>query len=97
MDRCVRVAYRYHDADVVQLNVSAWNGIFGGSTNLWVAQGELGERAEFLFHSPDPINPIGLIRLLARWDEELIASSSRPDCALVKLRNFVHPKSRVSL
>ena len=44
MNRCVRVAYRYHDADVVNLNVSAWNGSFGGSTDLWFAQGELGAR-----------------------------------------------------
>lgn len=42
MSRCVRVAYRYHDADVVDLNVSACNGSFGGSIDLWVAQGELG-------------------------------------------------------
>ena len=52
MDRCVRLAYRYHDADVVELNVSAWNGSFGGSASLWVGQGELGEKAELLAGFP---------------------------------------------
>jgi len=52
MDRCVCVAYRYHDVDVAELNVSAWNGGFGGSTGLWVAQGELGEAADLLAGFP---------------------------------------------
>jgi hypothetical protein len=49
------MAYRYHDVDVVQLNVFAWNGSFGGSTCLWVAQGELGETADLL--AGFPANP----------------------------------------
>jgi hypothetical protein len=43
------MAYRYHDFDVVELNVSAWNDSFGGSICLWVAQGELGEAAVLQF------------------------------------------------
>jgi hypothetical protein len=31
----------YHDSDLLQLRVTAWNGAFGGATELYVAIGEL--------------------------------------------------------
>jgi hypothetical protein len=52
MDRSVRLSYRYHDVDVVELKVCAWNGTFGGSTCVWVAQGELAEQAKLLAGFP---------------------------------------------
>jgi len=52
MDRCVRLAYRYHDSDVVELTVSAWNGSFGGSTRVWVGQGGLADAATLLAGFP---------------------------------------------
>jgi hypothetical protein len=45
MDRAVRLEYQYHDVDLVELKVTAWNGRFGGTTKLWVAQDELAEVA----------------------------------------------------
>ena len=48
----VRLAYRYHDVDVVELNVSAWNGSFGGSTCLYVGQGDLADAAALLARFP---------------------------------------------
>jgi hypothetical protein len=52
MDRCIRLAYRYHDLDVVELTVSAWNGSFGGSTRVWVGQGGLADAATLLADFP---------------------------------------------
>jgi hypothetical protein len=52
MDRCVRLSCRYHDVDVVELIVSAWNGSFGGSTRLWVGQGVLADVATRLAGFP---------------------------------------------
>ena len=52
MDRCVQLSYRYHDADVVELRVSAWNGSFGGSTCLYVGQGDLADTAKLLAGFP---------------------------------------------
>jgi hypothetical protein len=52
MDCCVRLAYRYHDVDVVELIASAWNGSFGGSTRVWVAQGGLADAAALLVGFP---------------------------------------------
>jgi hypothetical protein len=52
MERAVRLSYCYHDIDVVELDASAWNGSFGGSTRLWVAQGKLSEIADSLVGFP---------------------------------------------
>jgi hypothetical protein len=52
MDRCVRLAYRYHDVDLVELTASAWNGKFGGSARLYVGHGELADAAETLIGFP---------------------------------------------
>ena len=52
MDRHVQLKYRYHDIDVVELEVSAWNGRFGGSTCLYVGQGDLADTAKLLAGFP---------------------------------------------
>ena len=52
MDRCVCLSYRYHDFDAVELKVSAWNGSFGGSTSVWVGQGNLANAATLLAGFP---------------------------------------------
>lgn len=52
MDRCLRLEYWYHDDDVVELRVSAWNGSFGGATRLYIAQGELADAAALLAGFP---------------------------------------------
>lgn len=52
MDRCVRLTYRHHDVEVVELTASAWNGSFGGSTYVWVAQGDLADAAKLLAGFP---------------------------------------------
>jgi hypothetical protein len=52
MDRCVQLSYWYHDTDVVELKVSAWNGTFAGSTRLYVGQGDLADTATLLAGFP---------------------------------------------
>ena len=52
MDRCVQLSYRYHDTDIVELRVSAWNGSFGGATCLYVGQGDLADTATLLAGFP---------------------------------------------
>lgn len=52
MDRCIQLSYRYHDVDVVELKVSAWNGSFGGSACLYIGQGELADIATLLAGFP---------------------------------------------
>ena len=52
MDRCVQLSYWYHDTDVVELKVSAWNGTFAGSTRLYVGQGDLADKASLLAGFP---------------------------------------------
>jgi hypothetical protein len=52
MDRCVQLAYWYHDTDVVELKVSAWNGTFAGSTCLYMGQGDLADTATVLAGFP---------------------------------------------
>lgn len=42
----------YHDIDVVELKVSAWNGRFGGSTCLYVGHGHLADIATLLAGFP---------------------------------------------
>ena len=52
MDRCVQLSYRYHDVDIVEIKVSAWNGNFGGSTCLYIGQGDLADTAMLLAGFP---------------------------------------------
>jgi len=53
MDRCVQLSCRYHDIDVVELKVSAWNGSFGGSTCVYIGQGDLAAAATLLAGFPE--------------------------------------------
>src|ERR1700722_14703436 len=52
MDRCVQLTCRYHDEDVVELEVVSWNGRFGGSTCLYIGQGHLANAASLLAGFP---------------------------------------------
>jgi hypothetical protein len=52
MDRCVQLTHWYHDIDVVELKVSAWNGTFAGSTRLYIGQGDLADTATLLAGFP---------------------------------------------
>jgi hypothetical protein len=52
MDRCVQLTYRYHDNDLVELEASAWNGSFTGSTCLYMGQGDLADTATVLAGFP---------------------------------------------
>lgn len=45
MDRGIRFEFLWNDADVVEVRLSAWNGLFGGSANIYVGIGELAESA----------------------------------------------------
>jgi hypothetical protein len=46
MDRGIRLEFLWNDADIVEVRVSAWNGLFGGSADIYVGIGELAESAE---------------------------------------------------
>ena len=48
MERGIRLEFLWNDADIVEVRVSAWNGLFGGSANTYVGIGELAESAEKL-------------------------------------------------
>lgn len=52
MDRGFTVEYLYHDADIVELRVSAANGVFAGSAAVYVARGELRESADLVKDFP---------------------------------------------
>ena len=52
MERCVRLSYRYHDADLVELTAYAWSGTFGGTTRLYVGHGELASASDALTGFP---------------------------------------------
>ncbi|MCI0349663.1 MAG: hypothetical protein L0Z53_09585 [Acidobacteriales bacterium] len=55
MDLGLRVGVRWHDADVLHLSVSAWNGAFGGTANVYVNRYGLDEIATKLEGFPrDP-------------------------------------------
>jgi hypothetical protein len=53
MERGLRVRYLYHDNDILELEVSACNGQFAGSTALYVGRGELSRSADALQHFPN--------------------------------------------
>jgi hypothetical protein len=45
MDRELRLDLKWHDADVVEVRVAAWNGAFGGTADAYVGIGCLREAA----------------------------------------------------
>ena len=55
MDTGIRLESLWNDADIVEVRLSAWNGLFGGSANIYAAIGELAESAEKL--KGFPANP----------------------------------------
>src|SRR6185312_7221671 len=85
MDRCVRLAYCYHDVDIVELRVSAWNGSFGGATRLYLAQGELADTATLLAGFPVDVKD----------KREVTLGAFGPDCAggAMALRFFCRDRS----
>ena len=48
MDTGVRVEVLWNDTDIFKVRVSAWNGAFGGSSNIYLAIGDLADSAEKL-------------------------------------------------
>ena len=48
MNRGFQFDLRWHDADVVEVGIAAWNGAFAGATDVYVAIGGLREVAEKL-------------------------------------------------
>ena len=41
----LRIRYRYHDGDIVQLSVSVWNGRFGAAADVYIGHDTLSEAA----------------------------------------------------
>jgi hypothetical protein len=55
MEKALILSYAYHDVDILELQVSAWNGCFGGATRLYVGREELGNIVEMMKGFPlDP-------------------------------------------
>jgi hypothetical protein len=55
MEKALIISYAYHDVDILELRVSAWNGRFGGTTSLYVGRAELGNIVETMKGFPlDP-------------------------------------------
>ncbi|MES2219732.1 MAG: hypothetical protein V4587_02055 [Acidobacteriota bacterium] len=52
MDRGLTVEYLYHDADIVEVQVSASNGHFAGSAAVYVGRHERSESADVLTGFP---------------------------------------------
>jgi hypothetical protein len=48
MDAGVRFEVLWNDVDVFEVRIAAWNGLFGGSANIYVGIGSLEESAEKL-------------------------------------------------
>src|SRR5579864_669112 len=48
MDTGIRLEFLWNDADIVEVRLSAWNGLFGGSANIYAPIGELSESAQKL-------------------------------------------------
>lgn len=55
MEKALIISYAYHDIDILELKVSAWNGSFGGTTTLYIGRTEFGEIVETM--RGFPINP----------------------------------------
>jgi hypothetical protein len=58
MDRSLIVEYLYHDGDIVEVNVSVWNGRFGGQTALYLEHGQLRSIVETLMGFPNNFSDI---------------------------------------
>jgi hypothetical protein len=41
VEKAMIISYAYHDVDILELTVSAWNGSFGGTTRLYIGRTEL--------------------------------------------------------
>jgi hypothetical protein len=48
MDTGVRIGVLWNDADMFEVRLSAWNGLFGGSANIYISIGGLAESSEKL-------------------------------------------------
>jgi len=48
MNKGVKLEVKWHDADVVEVRITAWNGAFGGTVDVYTGIGGLGEAAEKL-------------------------------------------------
>jgi len=48
MDKGIRLELLWHDVDVFEIRLVAWNGLFGGGADVYLAIGSLKERAEKL-------------------------------------------------
>jgi hypothetical protein len=46
MEKALIISNAYHDVDILELRVSAWNGSFGGTTRLYVGRAEFGNIVE---------------------------------------------------
>ena len=58
MEKALIISYAYHDVDILELQVSAWNGLFGGTTKLYIGRDELEKIVEAM--KGFPLDP---------WDE----------------------------
>ena len=52
MDAGVRLEVLWNDADLFEVRMAAWNGLFGGSANIYVGIGGLAESADKLTGFP---------------------------------------------
>jgi hypothetical protein len=48
----LQILYRYHDADIVEVEITVGNGRFSGSANVYLSPGELTELANILSGFP---------------------------------------------
>jgi hypothetical protein len=53
MERGLRVRYLYHDYDILEIEVSTFNGRFAGSTALYVGRDELSRSSDALRQFPN--------------------------------------------
>ena len=49
----LRFTYLYHDSDIIELRIVAYNGMFGGTTNVYVGVGGLHEAVAALSDFPN--------------------------------------------
>ena len=54
--RSLRMRYRYHDGDIVEITVSVWNGTFGGAANVYVEHEALSNAAGIIAGFPTSNN-----------------------------------------
>ena len=53
MEHGLRVRYLYHDSDILEVEISAFNGQFAGSTALYIGREELSLSADALRQFPN--------------------------------------------